>query len=219
MRFALALAAASALLGLGGCGWLADLRTAPGTVGGRVLYAGEPANGRKVYLTGAGLETGLETVTAPDGSYVFTGVKGSGLATVEYRQMIDADPALVKPNEVAAWRSRPFTLGAGGKAVPDFDVAYNGLIYPEPNTALIVNEESPVPFHWHVQPSARRYRVRLTPASAGGAAADPVFVSPWSGTPTAVFQASVSPGNYTWEVELDGGDAGYGVSAGRVVAL
>lgn len=218
MRRALAaLTAASALLG--GCGWLADLRATPGTVAGRVLYAGEPANGRKVYLTGAGLETGLETVTAPDGTYVFTGVKGAGSATVEYRQMLDAAPALVKPNEVAAWRSRPFTLGSGGKAVPDFDVAYDGLIYPEVSATLIVNEESPVPFHWHLQPSARRYRVRLTPAASGGVTADPVFVSPWSGTPTAVFQAAVTPGNYVWEVEMDGGDAGYGVSPGRVVAL
>lgn len=199
-------------LALGGCGWLADLGVAAGTVSGRVLYAGEPANGRKVFLRGPE----LETVTAADGRYVFTGVKATGTATVEYLQMRDAAPALVKPNEVAAWRSRPFSLGAGGKAVPDFDVAYNGLIYPEPNSALIVNEESPVPFHWHLHASAKRYRLRL---SAPGQSAEPVFVSPWSGTPTAVFQAGVSPGNYTWEVELDGGDAGFGVTPARVVAL
>ena len=103
-----AIALAAAASALQGCGWLADLMAPAGTVSGRIFYAGEPAAGRKVYLASVPAGTRLlETASGPDGRYVFTGVKGSGQARVEYQMMRDAAPALVKPNEVAAWRAKP----------------------------------------------------------------------------------------------------------------
>lgn len=188
---------------LAACGGSAS----PGIVTGIVTYDGRPAAGKRIQLAGG--ENRFQSTDA-NGRYTFSNVT-SRRHQIIYRSESDNPRAI--PNEVAEWRSLAFELSEGsGKEVPTFDVAYNGVLYPDEGMALIVNEEALVPFHWSTHPQARNYRVRLE-AEAGGFR----WLGPWGAEPTAVFGQSVNTGRYRWMVEIDGGDAGVGVTRQRQV--
>lgn len=180
---------------------------APGVVTGIVTYDGRPAAGKRVQLSGG--ETRFQSTDA-NGRYTFANVAARRYQVI-YRSESDHPKAI--PNEVAEWRSLPFDFNEGaGKEVPAFDVAYNGVLYPDEGMALIVNEEALVPFHWSTHRQARNYRVRLE-AEAGGFR----WVGPWAAEPTTVFGQAVNTGRYRWLVEIDGGDAGIGATRPRQV--
>ncbi|MEB3221898.1 MAG: carboxypeptidase-like regulatory domain-containing protein [Candidatus Sericytochromatia bacterium] len=180
---------------------------APGTITGVVTYDGRPAAGKRVQLVGG--ET-RAAATDASGRYTF-----SGLPPRRYQIVFrgEGDGPRVLPNEVAEWRSLAFDYVEGsGKEVPAFEVAYNGLLYPDDAMALVISAEAVVPFHWSVHPKAQRYRVRVE-SEAGGFR----WNSPWVGEPTAVFGQAVAPGRYRWAVEVDGNESGTGWTRSRQV--
>jgi hypothetical protein len=175
-----------------------------GTVTGVVLYNGAPAAGKVVNL----LNVGQKTATNAQGRYTFTSV------TPGKYQVLYQSPSEGLPNEVEKWYSKSFDLTSGsGKQVPPFDVATNGLLYPDNGMSLIVKEKSAVPFHWTPHPQAQQYRVRLTGANEFR------WDSEWKSAPWALFEQEVAPGRYQWAVEIDGGDRGNGFMRGRQVDL
>jgi hypothetical protein len=192
---------------LPGCSLLDPLLNpvAPGVVTGVVLFNGEPAAGKPVTLTGPE----KRVYTDASGRYTFSGVSG-GSMRVRYDSTPDRKEAV--PNEVKSWVSAPFTLDGAGKQVPPFDVAYNGLLYPDVAMSLIVNDKQPVPFHWSTHGQAQKYRVKV--ANAAGEA---IWSSEWAGDPTNLFAKAVPPGTYYWSVEIDGGDRGTGLTRPRQV--
>ncbi len=202
--------------GVIGCGFGAP---AAGIVTGVVTYDGKPAAGKRVTLAGP---TPKVAATDPNGRYTFNGI-ASGKWQIQYAGVGDDRQAVpneqlfetgVRPNEVAYWRSLAFDLvDGGGKEVPGFEVAYNGLLYPEAGMALLVSAEAVVPFHWSTHPRAQRYRVTIEKDNKGGR----LWQSPWVGEPTAIFGQDVSPGRYWWTVEIDGGESGTGTTRFRQV--
>ena len=200
------LAVMLALSTLSGCGLWPGSSAAAGVVTGIVTYAGMPAAGKRVTLSGAE----MRTVTDDNGRYTFRGVGGKRVQVLYVSQ---GDQPLVLPNEVASWRSQVLDLGDGsGKEVPTFDVSYNGLLYPDRGVALVVSDKALVPFHFSVHSQGQRYRVKV-----GTDIGDPIWTSAWAGDPTAVFGQIVPPGRYRWSVEIDGGDRGLGITRDRGV--
>lgn len=206
------------LLVLSGCDTLSALVSpvAAGVVTGTVLFNGQPAAGKRVSLTGAE----KKATTDASGRYTFTGVSGSARLHVSYVSTFDAagtepprreDPRF--PSEVYLWQSAPFTLDGGGREVPAFDVAYNGLLYPDVGMSLIVSATSPVPFHWSPHPQARAYRTKVASFSTN----EGVWTSEWASDPMSIFAKAVPPGSYEWTIEIDGGDRGTGLTRARKV--
>lgn len=203
--------------GASGCGWFG--LPGAGIVTGVVTYDGRPAPGKRVALAGGG--GSKVAATDANGRYTFNNV-AAGRWQVQYVGVGDDRAAAaserlgetgVVPNEVAQWRSLAFeTVEGSGKEVPGFEVAYNGLLYPEFGMALVVSAEAVVPFHWSTHPRAQRYRVTVT--AEGGTFK---WSSPWVAEPTAVFGQAVGPGRYQWNVEIDGGEAGTGTTRARQV--
>jgi hypothetical protein len=177
-----------------------------GVVTGLVKYGGEPASGKHLTLG----DGSLKATTDANGRYTFRGLSGKKVQVL-YQGLGDQDG--VHPNEVATWRTQTLDLtGGSGKEVPTFDVAFNGLLYPDTLVALVVSETSLVPFHWSVHPQAQKYRVHVTSEDKTFA-----WASPWDAQPTAVFGKTVAPGHYLWQVEIDGGSAGAGTTRLRTV--
>lgn len=212
MRIVRAVVPVLALVALPGCGWnplsLFGGGVPAGTVTGLVLYAGEPAPGKTVTY---GSQSGVTDAT---GRYTFTGVTAAGQVT--YLAAVDAvaSATSTNANEVYSWSSQPVDPGAG-KEIPPFDVSYNGLLYPDRGVALVVSTTSPVPFHFSVHPMGQQYRLHLLNAINK----KEIYVGNWDSQPYAVFAQNVAPGNYLWEVEIDGGDAGAGFSRTRGVDM
>lgn len=195
----------TACVALPGCDMLAPAAPA-GVVSGIVTFNGEPAAGKRVSLDGT------PAITDASGRYRFSDI-AAGTYRVSFASSGDAPGVL--PNEVAQWRSSPFSVGADGFAsVPAFDVAYNGPLYPDVGMALIVSAESPVPFHWSTHRQAQRYRLLLRSKATGT-----TLLGAWVNEPTAVFQQAVTPGSYAWLVEIDAGNAGTGISRERAIDL
>lgn len=196
--------------GLPGC-WL--LNSAPvGAITGLVTYGGQPAAGKRVTLSGTG---GKTIATDASGRYTFSNV-AAGKYQVLYSGLVKSDGELAEtlPNELASWRSPSFDhVDGAGKEVPLMEVAYNGLLYPEAGMALLVTETDMLPFHWSVHPRAQRYRVKLE-GEAGFK-----WESQWVSEPSAWFAQKVATGRYRWTVEIDGGDAGAGLTRQRQVDL
>lgn len=202
----------AALLVLPGCSFFNPVPA--GTVTGLVLYNGEPAAGKRVSLIGSD----KKVTTDANGRYTFTGVQAGAKVYVNYVSAFDRptasaeDPSL--PNEVSLWQSAAFQVdGSGGREVPAFDVAYNGLLYPDKGMSLIVKPDSPVPFHWSTHPQAQHYRVKVLVLNTG----ENIFTGEWVSDPTAIFAKAVAPGSYRWQVEIDAGDRGTGLSRPRAV--
>lgn len=202
------------LLTVTGCGLWPGSSAPAGTVTGLVTYAGLPAAGKIVTLAGAG----VRTVTDANGRYTFTGMGGKRVQAV-YTSSGDkstdrGDATTTLPNEVAQWKSAVLDLSDGsGKEVPAFEVGYNGLLYPDVGVALVVSDKALVPFHFSVHAQAQKYRVQLQTYDTH----EHIWTSDWAGDPTAVFGRAVPPGRYEWNVEIDGGDKGSGLTRFRRV--
>lgn len=183
---------------------------AAGIVTGIVLFNGAPAAGKRIALYGSD----ARTVTNAAGRYTFTGVQPKTYSVL-YQSSGDrplTEPGYTAPNEVSQWQSASFELaGGGGQEVPPFDVSYNGLLYPDVAMSLIVSATSLVPFHWSTHPQAQRYRLRLKGAN------DFAWSSEWGKEPTTVFGKVVAPGSYDWQIEIDAGDHGLGLTRSRKV--
>ena len=191
---------AIALLFLAGCGWFNFDPPPPGEVSGVIMYDGQPEAGKRLTLYGSGMPPAISDA---NGRYTFTGVKDG----IDYHVLYTSDFSdTTIPNEVATWDSKDFVLSGSGVDVAPFDVAYNGLLYPDIGMSLIITSTSPVPFHWSTHPQAQEYRLHLSGPENYS------YVSNWTYEPTAVVQADIAPGSYTWKVEIDGGDAGSGMS-------
>lgn len=217
MKALLAVPAFTLLL-LSGCDTLSSLVSpvAAGVVTGTVLFNGQPAAGKRVSLVGAE----KKATTDASGRYTFSGVSGSARLHVSYVSTFDAtglepprreDPRF--PNEVYLWQSAPFTLDGGGREVPAFDVAYNGLLYPDVGMSLIVKTTSPVPFHWSPHPQAHAYRTKVSSYSTNEA----IWTSEWASDPMSILAKDLLPGSYEWTIEIDGGDRGTGLTRARKV--
>lgn len=179
---------------------------APGVLTGTLRYGGNPAPLRRVRLGND--ESRAPVITDERGRFTFTGLNQAG-AFVVYRGRGDREG--VQANEVAEWRSLPADVGARGVELPPIEVGYNGLLYPEQNAVLLLGPETPVPFHWSVHAQGERYRVRLTTEQAV------VWSSDQVGEPTTYLAQKLPAGRYFWQVEIDGGAAGQGISPARTV--
>lgn len=147
------------------------------------------------------------------GRYTFSGV-ASRKWIVSYRTAGDGGLDVI-PNEVASWRSLPFDVADGaGKEVPAFEVSHNGLLSPEDGLALVVGPDAVVPFHWSTHARAQRYRVAVTSSDKSYK-----WNSAWVAEPSIYYGDQVTPGSYYWEVEIDGGDSGQGVTRSRRLDL
>lgn len=220
---------APALLGLAsGCDLLSGVPG--GVIVGEVRFDGRPASGITVGLQTYSSDrwtsyqlngSALMATTDSAGQYRFERLKG-GL----YRVRFDLAPSVVVvggtqigPKEVGTWITKDVNLGGAGARLPAFDVAYNGLIYPESGKSNTYSETLPLPFHWHTHREATHYRVRIYDKSAGTTTPKLVWESGWTSTPVTTLSKSTQPGNYQWEVELDAGGGGTGTSERRNLDL
>jgi hypothetical protein len=204
-----------------------------GGVAGMIEWAGKPAPGRMVTLytsTDGGatfIDTKQTAVSDRNGVYAF-----NGLQPGTYSVLYVAD-ALPGSNEFLWWRSA--TAGVG-QAIPTFDVAYNDVIYPSVSAAIA----SPVlvTLFWSSSRFGNRYRVSLysAPNGVNVDTSNPTWRSDWvtelcgTATQTAggansaecqtmVIPQNLQPGNYSWGVEVDGGERGFGSSKLRSLIL
>lgn len=202
-----------------------------GTLVGAIEWNGRPAPGKTVHLLkrdsngtfSAFRPNGtLVTATTNDaGVYTFTGLP-EGAYMVQYlsNPVMDGQGNRIGPNEVAEWKTPGVnvTASAGGRLLP-FEIAFNGLIYPETGRNYQVSETAPLPFHWATHLKATRYRVVLYFPTTGGTPSNKVFWrSDYATSPSALFQKKVTAGNYSWEVEMMS-DAGTGRSLRRTLDL
>lgn len=195
------------LVALPGCGLWGG--PAAGVVTGLVTYAGKPAAGKRISLTGAEPPT---AATDAQGRYTFADV-APGRHQVVFRSAGDA-PGVV-PNEVAEWRSLAFEVADGsGREVPPIEVAYNGLLAPEDGAALGITAALQVDFHWSAHPRAQRYRVVVE-----GENRSFKWTGPWAPGPTTRFGQDLPTGHYYWKAEIEAGDAGTGVTRTRILDI
>lgn len=221
------LSTSSIVLVLAGC---AQTGAPPGAILGTVNYNGAPAPGKVVELLclassgdswGAVARTdGKYTVSTDEtGAYSFASLK-PGTYRVQYlsEPIYDSMGKIVGPNEVASWRSSAVTLSAGGVVVPAFDVAYNGLIYPDTEKKSLPSQSNPLPFVWSTHTQADRYLISLWSIGNAGvvnATGSPLWQSGWVESPTLNYTGTPGSGNYGWEVTIDAGAAGQGKSRVR----
>jgi hypothetical protein len=213
LRWLLVFICASPLVG---CGPWPGNSAPAGVVTGLVTYGGLPAAGKVVTLVGAD----VRTVTDAAGRYTFQQVPAKQVQVLYASQgdlsIAHGDGLDVLPNEVQTWRSRPLDLADGsGREVPSFEVAYNGLLYPDRILPVVVSEKVLLPFHFSVHPQGQKYRVRLLAPNSR----QEVWSSNWASEPTAVFGKTLTPGAYRWIVDIDGGDRGSGTTRDREVHL
>lgn len=202
-----------------------------GGIVGAVEFNGRPAPGKTVHLlkrdtngTYAAYRPSGNLVTATTndaGVYSFSGL-ADGTYMVQYLStpVLDPQGSRIGPNEVADWRTPGVNVSAaaGGRLSP-FEVSYNGLIYPESGRDYHVSDTAPLPFHWSTHLKAARYRVVIYQPSVGGQPSNKEFWgSEYTTSPSALFQKKVSPGNYSWELEIRS-DAGIGHSLRRPLDL
>lgn len=202
-----------------------------GTVIGTVEWNGLPAPGKTVHLLKRD-ENGAYAAYRPNGTLLTSTTNEAGVYSfrdlpqgaymVQYLStpVLDAQGNRIGPNEVADWRTPGVnvTASAGGRLAP-FEIAYNGLIYPESGRDYHVSEALPLPFHWTTHLRAARYRVVIYHPTIGGKPSTKEFWgSEYTSTPSTLFRRSVPAGNYSWEVEIRS-DAGIGHSPRRYLDL
>lgn len=210
------------LVGASGCDLLSGVPA--GTIVGEIRYDGRPAAGLTVRLQKYGND-GFSDVTS--GSDVVKATTDSAgqyrfqkVAAGSYRVRFERIPLLVGgipvgPSQVGTWNS---PLVTSGSRAPTFDVAFNGLIYPESGKASAYSAAAGIPFHWSTHREGVSYRVRLYDITGGGQR-DVWKDSPWGPAPYVVFKVALPKGNYRWEVMIDGGGTGTGTSEQRNVDL
>ncbi|HEY9856751.1 MAG TPA: carboxypeptidase regulatory-like domain-containing protein [Stenomitos sp.] len=218
-----------ALLGLAsGCDLLSGVPA--GVVVGDVRFDGRPAPGITVALQTYSSDrwtsytvngTAATATTDASGQYRFERLKAG-----QYRVRFDLAPSVVMvggtqlgPKEVATWTTKDVSIGGGGARIAAFDVAYDGLIYPESGKSNTYSERVPLPFHWHTHREADHYKVKIYDKSGGATNPKLVWESDWTTTPVTSLSKATQPGNYQWEVELDAGNGGTGTSERRNLDL
>lgn len=225
---ALRAAASLAVLLLAGCPLL-ETPPAGGSVEGKVLFNGRGAPGKVVSLlvakggkftsaTGADGKP-LTAQTDASGIYRFKGLP-SGAYKVTYvsQSVPDGNKVPRPPNEIGTWNTRARDVTASsGVRMPEFDVAYNGLIYPSTGIAYIVSDALPLPFHWSTHLQGKTYKLNVYNNRTGKPPA--IFTSESTSLPTTLFKRSLNSGIYSWEVVIDAGDAGEGMSLVREVDM
>lgn len=221
------LSTSSLFLVLAGC---TQTGAPAGTILGTVTFNGAPAPGKVVELLClASSGDSWESVARVNGKYaVSTDVTGTytfaSLKTGTYRVQYLSDPMydslgkIIGPNEVASWRSSAVRLSGVGAVVPSFDVAYNGLLYPDTEKKSLPSANNPLPFVWSTHTQALRYQVSIWSLGSAGvinATGSPQWQSDWTQSPTLSYTGTPGSGNYGWEVTIDGGAAGQGKSRVR----
>lgn len=201
-----------------------------GVLVGEVRFDGRPASGITVGLQTWSNErwssytvngAAATSTTDASGQYRFERLKGG-----QYRVRYDLSSSLVSvggtaigPKQVGSWVTNSVSIGGGGARFAPFDVAYNGLIYPESGKSNTYSGDSLLPFHWHTHREASHYRVRIFDRSGGATSPKLVWESGWTTTPVTTLSKGTQPGNYQWEVELDAGGGGTGTSERRNLDL
>ena len=190
----------------------------PGTVSGALLFAGQPAANRAVALftsqdSGQNwTDTGQVARTDGSGRYLLTGVR-AGLYVVQY--LSDPTGATTggtasSGNEYVLWRTHPDSVGSQGIVFATVDVAYNGLLSPPADATV----QRPITFHWSTGATAQGYRLRIYRRGASG---EPVWVSDFVSSPAVTLTQAIPTGDYEWEVSIDGGGTGSGLSRRRTI--
>lgn len=218
LRSSLALATAAALAG--GCqqDTPGSAQTGqPGTVSGVFAFNGQPAVNRSVSLftsrDGSNwTDTGKVARTDGTGTYLFTGLQ-PGMYLVQYL----SDPTgattggTTSPgNEYVLWRTHPDSVGNQGIVFTSVDLAYGGQLSPPADATV----QRPITFHWSTGATAQGYRVRLYKR---GLSAAPVWVSDFVTAPAVTLTQAIPTGDYEWEVSIDGGNTGSGLSRRRTI--
>ncbi len=226
----LRLSAASLGLGAAFIAGCPGLQTAAaGTITGQILYQGRPAQGETVSLlvqqggsftafTGSS-GGALATSTDANGDYAFRGLPAGTYRVLFLPVTVHDGGGVAMPSgEVASWYTLPGTVSnSSGTNFPAFDVAYDGLIYPQEVGDHYVSTTVPLPFHWSTDPQGQRYRLQIF--ENDGASGSPVIQLAWSSDPTALLRQNVNSDRYTWNVVIDGGNTGQGLSAYQFVDL
>lgn len=194
-----------------------------GQVQGTVTFDGRAATGVLVSLyaqKGDAWKFSASTATREGGAYFFANLADGPYQVRFNRSALDTylggrTEAL---RYVGEWSSSVVSVGMGGVRVPTFDLAYNGLIYPEPGKTSTYSPTQGLPFHWSAHRQAVSYRMLLADVSGGRA---PVwgFAGDFSGEPYAVLTLGHQTGNYQWKVWIEAGSAGSGSSEVRGVDL
>jgi hypothetical protein len=134
--------------------------------------------------------------------------------------ILDAGGKIIGPNEVASWKTSSLALGTTGYSVPAFDIAYNGLIYPDNEKKQSPSQANPLPFFWSTQASAKRYQLRIWKIDSGSLvnpSGSPVWQSNWTEDPALSYTGNPGAGNYGWEVLIDAGNVGQGTTRLRSI--
>lgn len=214
-------AAASLALALGACDLLSGVPA--GSIVGEVDYDGRPAPGITVALwalTGGNWVSKSTISTDVAGTYRFSGLAGGTFQVRFSRAGLESYLAghAEGLKMVSEWSSPYVSLGLGGSRLAAFDVAYDGLIYPESGKSSSYSALMGLPFHWSSHRNASSYRVRLYDISGGKT---PLWKwdSDWTANPVIQLTRGFPPGNYQWKVTLDGGSAGTGSTEVRNVDL
>ena len=200
-----------------------------GALGGKLTYLDRPAPGKRTSLLARKGDAWVDA-TGADGSpltaqadgagvYYFPALPGGTYRVVYLAQEVpDGNGAPLPSREVAAWNSADVTHRTGGTStVPDIEVTYNGLIYPDTGQSYPVATELPLPFHWATHRHGRRYRLIVYGNREGRPPA--FYQGPWTETPSAVLAQEAQPDLYAWEVFIDGGPNGEGRSGRRNLDL
>ena len=203
---------AAGLLGLAGCGAsTTPMAAAPGTIAGTVLFNGQAAPGRNVTLfsssDGGTTWTSTNQFVATDGggNFQFNGLQ-AGTYMVQYL----SNAGSVAANEFVYWRTAAQSITTAGVTCPAFDIAYGGQLTP-PDQATVT---APITFQWSTGATAIRYEVNLYTHGSAGA---PLWTSAWVTNPAVTLTQAVPTGSYDWEVVVDGGATGIGVSRRRTI--
>lgn len=160
------------------------------------------------------------TAQADDtGVYHFPRLAGGTYRVVYLAQEVpDGNGAPLPSREVASWTSADISHRSGGTStVPDIEVTYNGLIYPDTGQSYPVSAELPLPFHWSTHRHGKRYRLIVHGNREGR---PPAFHSGnWTEVPSAILAKEAAPDLYAWEILIDGGNHGEGRSGRRNLDL
>lgn len=195
---------------------------AAGTVQGQVLFDSRPAGGQSVFLLAVqgGQTTRAASVTTnANGDYSFTGVQPGSYQVQFLAQAVTDGQGLPLPSgEINEWETAIGSVTASsGTSFPPFDVAYGGLLYPQPEINYYITAQNPVPFHWSTDVQGQRYQLQIY---RGYDASRSLLVTvPWTGDPSALFRQNLTEDTYSWDVIIDGGNAGTGTTALQEVSL
>lgn len=194
-----------------------------GTVTGQVNYDGRPAPGitLKLQTQSSGSWTDKATgSTDASGQYTFSQLS-NGLYRIVYAQVpvVTSGGVTIGPKTVRSWTSNSVSIGLGGARIAPFELAYDGLIYPESGKSNAYSASQPLPFHWSTHRDAISYRVNLYSINGGVTASKPTWQSDWTPQPVTQLSQGFAKGNYQWEVEIDADSEGSGFSERRGLDL